>query len=310
MKLSPPPWIWFNGELVAWDEARVHVMTHALHYGSSVFEGIRAYATPRGPAVIGLAAHVDRLFHSCKIVDMPIPYGQRVIEDALLETVRRNGHDACYVRPLVFRGYGVIGVNPTESPVEVVIATFAWEDPTKAEALEKGVSVGVSSWRRIAPDTHPAMAKCGGNYVNTQLALVEARRHGYREALMLDVEGYVAEGTGQNLFLVADGKLVTPPVGASILAGVTRRFVIQIAEALDVPVVEQRVPREMLYTADEVFLCGTVAEVMPVVSVDGKQVGDGQRGALTASVQKRFFGVIRGEYEDRWGWLTAVGRGK
>jgi len=304
MKLSPAKSIWKNGELVAWDDARVHVLTHALHYGSAVFEGLRAYATPRGPAVLGLATHVDRLFQSCKIVGMPIPFGEREIEEAILATIRANGQDACYVRPLVFRGYGALGVSPADSPVEVIVATFPWDDSAKPEALEKGIAVGVSSWRRMAPDTHPALAKVAGNYVNSQLVVLEARRHGYAEGLVLDVDGYVAEGSGQNLFLVQDGRLWTPPVGASILAGVTRRCVIQLAEDQDIPVVEQRIPREMLYTADEAFLTGTVAEITPIDSVDGKPVGRGGRGTLTASLQKRFFATLRGEAEDRHGWMT------
>ena len=306
MKLTPSKSIWFNGELVPWNEAQIHVLTHGLHYGSAVFEGLRAYATPRGTAVHCLAAHVDRLFQSCKIVDLPIPFGEHDVEEAILATVRDNGHDACYVRPLVFRGYGALGVFPGECPVEVAIATFPWDDPKKPEALEKGIAVGVSSWRRIAPDTMPALAKSAGNYVNSQLILVEARRHGYAEGLALDVDGFVAEGSGQNLFLVQDGRLYTAPVGASILSGVTRRCVMQLAEDQDIDVVEQRIPREMLHTADEAFLTGTAAEITPIASVDGKPVGRGGRGVMTQSLQKRFFGIVRGELEDRYGWLTPV----
>lgn len=306
MKLTPSPFLWFNGEFVPWEEARVHVLTHALHYGSAVFEGLRAYATPRGPAVLGLSAHVERLFHSCKIVDLPLEHTSEEISAAILETVRRNGHSACYIRPLVFRGYGALGVFPAECPVEIAIATFPWLKAQEAESLEAGIDVGVSSWRRMAPDTHPAMAKVAGNYVNSQLVIVEARRHGYADGLVLDVDGFVSEGSGQNVFLVHDNVIGTPPVGDSILAGITRRCVLELAADLRIPAREQRIPREMLYTADEIFLTGTVAEITPVRSVDGKTVGVGKRGPVTQSLQKRFFGTLRGEFEDRHGWLTPV----
>lgn len=306
MKLTPSACLWFNGEFVPWEEARIHVLTHALHYGSAVFEGLRAYATPQGPAVLGLAAHVERLFHSCKIVDLPLEHSAEEISAAILETVRRNRHAACYIRPLVFRGYGALGVFPAECPVEMAIATFPWVKTQEAESLEAGIDVGVSSWRRMAPDTHPALAKVAGNYVNSQLVVVEARRHGYADGLVLDVDGFVAEGSGQNVFLVQGGALCTPPVGDSILAGVTRRCVFEIAGDLGIRLQEQRIARELLYTADEIFLTGTVAEITPVRSVDGKTVGVGKRGPITQSLQKRFFGTLRGEFEDRHGWLTPV----
>lgn len=306
MKLTPQPWIWFNGELVSWDKAQVHVLTHALHYGTAVFEGIRAYATPKGPAVLGLDAHVARLYQSCKIVHLPIPYEPRRMRDAILELVRANEHEACYIRPLVYRGYGALGVWPEEAPVEVAIAAFPWVKQDEKALLEKGLAVGVSSWRRMAPDTLPAMAKCAGNYVNSALIIVEAKRHGYAEGLALDVDGYVAEGSGQNLFLVQGGVAYTPPLGASILAGFTRAAVIQIARDLGIPVVEQRLPREMLHTADEAFFTGTVAEVTPIASVDGKPVGEGQRGPVTARLQAAFFSIARGQAPDRHGWLTPV----
>ncbi len=306
MKLTPSPYLWFNGEFVPWEEARIHVLTHALHYGSAVFEGLRAYATPRGPAVLGLAAHVERLFQSCKIVDLPLEHTQSAISAAILETVHRNRHPACYIRPLVFRGYGALGVYSAECPIEIAIATFPWVKAEEAESLETGIDVGVSSWRRMAPDTHPAMAKVAGNYINSQLVVVEARRHGYADGLVLDVDGFVAEGSGQNVFLVHGGTLLTPPVGDSILAGVTRRCVLELAADLGIRVLEQRVARELLYIADEIFLTGTVAEITPVRSVDGKPVGTGRRGPVTQSLQKRFFGTLRGEFEDRRGWLTLV----
>lgn len=298
--------IWFNGNFVPWDEAKVHVLSHALHYGSSVFEGIRAYHTQQGTAVLGLEPHVDRLFKSCKIIEMPIPFSRAEISAAILATVKRNGHPSCYIRPLVFRGYEVLGVNPTACPVEVIIADWEWGAYLGVEALEQGVDVGVSSWRRMAPDTHPAMAKVGGNYVNSQLVVMEAHRHGYSEGIVLDVAGYVSEGSGENVFVVLDGKIYTPPVGNSILSGVTRRYVITLATELGYPVVEQQIPREMLYIADEIFFTGTAAEVTPIRSVDRQVVGSGSRGPITHALQNQFFGILSGELEDRHGWLTLV----
>ena len=306
MKLTPQPRIWWNGELVAWDKAQVHVLSHALHYASSVFEGIRAYATPRGPQVFALAAHVERLFHSCKIVRLPITFSPEQIRRAILDLVQANGQEACYIRPLVYRGYGALGVYPDECPVDVAIASFPWVKKDEAALLERGLDVGVSSWRRMAPDTLPAMAKCAGNYVNSALAVGEAKDRGFHEAVVLDVDGYVSEGSGQNLFLVHKGRLLTPPVGSSILAGVTRACVLQLAADLGIPASEQRLPREMLYIADEAFFTGTVAELTPIRSVDKLAVGDGRRGPITQRLQERFFAVARGQAEDRHGWLTPV----
>jgi len=306
MKLNPSPYIWFNGSLVPWEKAQVHVLTHALHYASSVFEGIRAYATPRGPAVLGLDAHADRLFDSCRIVQMPIPYSKARVRDAVIETVRENGHDACYIRPLVYRGYGALGVWPEENAVELAIAAFPWLKPNERELYENGITVGVSSWRRMAPDTLPAMAKSAGNYVNSALVVMEAKRHGYGEGLVLDVDGYVSEGSGQNVFLVHGGRLWTPPVGSSILAGITRAYVLQVARDLGIDAIEQRIPREMLYTADEAFFTGTVAEVTPIQSFDSVAVGSGARGPITKRIQERFFALARGQAEDVHGWLTPV----
>lgn len=306
MKLTPSTFVWFNGELVPWDKAQVHVLTHALHYGSAVFEGVRAYAAKGGTAVFGLREHVERLFHSCKIVHLPLRWSQDEVEQAILDTVRANKHDACYIRPLAYRGYGALGVWPEECPVELAIATFPWVKSNEQELIEKGIDVGVSSWRRMAPDTHPAMAKVAGNYVNSQLVILEAKRHGYAEGIVLDVDGYLSEGSGQNLFLVQDGKLWTPPVGSSILAGITRRAVVELATDMGIAIVEQRLPRELLYTCDEMFFTGTVAEITPIRSVDGKPVGDGLRGPVTKRVQQRFFSIARGEIEDRHAWLTRV----
>ncbi len=306
MKPTPQAWIWFDGALVPWDKAQVHVLSHALHYGTSAFEGIRAYANARGTAILGLDRHVARLFHSCKIVHLPIPFPHERIREAILETVRENGNAAGYIRPLVFRGYGALGISPENAPVQVMIATFPWVKEREKEILEQGIDVGVSSWRRMAPDTLPAMAKCGGNYVNSALVVMEARRHGYHEGLVLDVDGYVAEGSGQNVFVVQDGTIYTPPVGASILAGVTRACAIQLARDLSVPVAEQRIAREMLHTADEAFFTGTVAEVTPIRSVDGKPVGGGKRGPITQRIQERYFAIARGTIADQHNWLTLV----
>ena len=306
MPLPKSAYIWFSGQFVPWDEAKIHVLSHVLHYGSSVFEGIRVYQTPHGPAVLGLGAHVDRLFKSCKIVEMPLPYTPEEIEAAILETVKRNGHQACYIRPLAFRGYEALGVNPTACPVEMVIATWEWGAYLGAEAVEQGVDVGVSSWRRMAPDTHPAMAKTGGNYVNSQLVIMEARRHGYVEGIVLDVYGYVSEGSGENIFVILDGKIYTPPLSSSILAGITRGFAMTLAEEKGYKVVEQQITREMLYVADEIFFTGTAAEITPVRSVDHRPIGSGSRGPITKSIQDAFFAIVSGETPDRHSWLTLV----
>jgi len=298
--------IWFNGEFVPWDDAQVHVLAHVLHYGSSVFEGIRAYHTKQGTAVLGLEPHVKRLFNSAKVIRMKIPFTHQEIADAILATVKRNGHKACYIRPLVFRGYETLGVNPTACPVETIIATWEWGAYLGPEAVEVGVDVGVSSWRRMAPDTHPAMAKVGGNYVNSQLVVMEAKRHGYVEGIVLDTSGYVSEGSGENIFVVHDGKIYTPPLGNSILSGITRSYVLQLAKDQGIEVIEQQIPREMLYFADEAFFTGTAAEITPIKSVDGQPVGVGSRGAITKALQEEFFGILTGEKEDRYGWLTPV----
>jgi branched-chain amino acid aminotransferase len=306
MPLPKSAYIWFNGEFVPWDEAKIHVLSHVLHYGSSVFEGIRAYQTPQGPAVLGLGPHVDRLFNSCKIVEMPLPYSQEEIEGAILETVKRNGHQACYIRPLAFRGYETLGVNPTACPVEVIVATWEWGAYLGAEAVEQGVDVGISSWRRMAPDTHPAMAKTGGNYVNSQMVVMEARRHGYVEGIVLDVYGYVSEGSGENIFVILKDRIYTPPLSNSVLAGITRGFAITLAEEKGYKVIEQQITREMLYIADEIFFTGTAAEITPVRSVDHRPIGSGSRGPITKRIQDEFFALVNGEVDDRHGWLTPV----
>jgi branched-chain amino acid aminotransferase len=237
---------------------------------------------------------------------MPIPFEKARIKSAILETVRENGHEACYIRPLVFRGYGALGVWPDENPVDVVIATFPWIKTNEKELYETGISAGVSSWRRMAPDTLPSMAKVAGNYVNSALVVAEAKRHGYGEGIVLNVEGYVSEGSGQNLFLVHEGALWTPPIAASILAGVTRACVLRIGRELGLAVREERLPREMLYIADEAFFSGTVAEITPIHTIDGLKVGSGSRGPVTQRIQERFFALARGGVPDVHGWLTPV----
>ncbi len=309
MSIEPTDWIWYNGELVPWDEAQVHVFAHALHYGSSVFEGIRAYPTPRGPAVLGLEPHVRRLFDSCKIYRMPIPYSQEEISQAILETIRANKLESCYIRPLVFRGLGVISLDPRPCPVEVIVGTIAMGRFLGGESIENGIDVGVSSWQRMAPNTFPAMAKVGGQYINSQLIVMESHDRGFSEAVVLNTAGQVSEGSGENIFLVKDGVLLTPPLAASILGGITRAFVIQLARDLGYQVREEMITREMLYLADEAFFTGTAAQVTPIRSVDGIQVGAGKRGPVTARLQEQFFGIARGEIEDRFGWMTVVGVG-
>lgn len=307
MTISKSAFIWFNGELVPWDQARVHAASHVLHYGSSVFEGIRAYATPDGPAVFCLDAHVDRLFTSARVYRMPIPYDKAAVTAAILETVRANGHDACYIRPLVYRGVDTLAIDPRSCPVEVAVITLEWGRYLGPEAIEEGVDVGVSSWRRMAPDTFPAAAKVGGQYINSQLIAMEAAEHGYTEGIALDANGFVSEGSGENLFLITRGEMVTPPLASSILEGITRRCVAALARDLGYPVREELIPREILYMADEIFFAGTAVEITPVRSVDGIPVGAGRRGPVTRQLQERFFGITSGEMEDRHGWLTPVG---
>ncbi len=297
--------IWFNGQFVPWDEAKVHVLAHVLHYGSSVFEGIRAYSTPKGPAILGLKPHVDRLYFSAKVMRMEIPYTKDEFCEAIKETIRRNKHKECYIRPLVFRGYEVLGVNPLNCPVESVVATWEWGAYLGPEAIEKGVDVAVSSWRRMAPDAAMAMAKIGGQYTNSQMVVMEARDRGVAEGIVLDVYGYVSEGSGENIFVIYDGVIYTPPLSASILGGITRRFAMTLAQDLGYTVKEQSIPREMLYAADEIFFTGTAAEITPIRSVDNITIGFGSRGPITKRLQDEFFAITRGE-KDPHGWLTYV----
>ena len=307
MAIKATEWIWHNGKFVPWQDAKVHVLTHALHYGSSVFEGIRVYATPSGSRVFRLQAHTRRLLDSAKIHRIRIPWSVDEIDAACKEVVVRNGLNTAYVRPLAFRGYGEVGVvPPANHPVEMAIAAWEWGAYLGPEALEKGVDVCVSSWQRVAPNTIPALAKAGGNYLSSTLVGSEARDRGFAEGIALAVDGTVSEGAGENLFIVRDGRLLTPPAAASILQGITRDSVMTLAGELGIEVREQVMPRELLYIADEVFLTGTAAEITPVRSVDRLPVGSGSRGPVTKALQDAFFGLFNGKTADKWGWLEPL----
>jgi branched-chain amino acid aminotransferase len=308
MPLKTTKFIWHEGRLVPWEQATVHVLTHALHYGSSVFEGIRVYKTPQGAAGFRLTDHMRRLYHSAKIYRIKIPFAREVLVDACREVVRENGLlQGAYIRPIAYRGYGEMGVaGNIEQPANVSIAAWEWGSYLGEGALEQGVDACVSSWQRVAPNTVPALAKAGGNYLSSGLVTLEARRLGFAEGIALNTTGFVSEGAGENLFLVQNGKLYTPPVSTSILAGLTRDTVIRLAESAGLTVIEQNVPRELLYIADEVFMTGTAAEITPVRSVDRITVGDGKRGPMTERLQKLFFGLFDGTTVDRWGWLEPI----
>jgi branched-chain amino acid aminotransferase len=305
--LTPTEKIWHNGRLIRWEDATIHVLSHVVSYGSSVFEGIRCYATPSGPAVFRLREHIRRMLDSAKIYRMEnVGYTAAELADAMLELVRVNKMESCYIRPIVLRGYGEMGVNPVKNPIDVYIACWDWGKYLGEEALAEGVDVCVSSWTRIAPNTLPALAKAGANYMNSQLMKMEALANGYSEGIALDADGYVSEGSGENIFVVRDGKLHTPPLGASVLPGITRDTVLTLAAELDLPIVETIIPREMLYIADEVFFSGTAAEITPIRSVDRIPIGKGRRGPITERLQKEFFALVNGRKPDRYGWLTPV----
>jgi len=305
MAIAESRYIWQNGRLKPWAEATVHVLSHALHYGSSVFEGVRVYATDDGPAAFRLEEHIDRLFDSARIHRIPMPFDRAELLAACRDTVVENELESAYIRPIVFRGYGSIGlVADDDVATEVVVAAMYWGRYLGEEAMEHGVDAAVSSWQRPAPNTIPTLAKAGGNYLSGSLISSEAKRHGYAEGIGLSVDGLVSEGAGENLFVVRDGKLLTPPVASSILGGITRDSVLKLAGDLDIEVREQTMPREMLYLADELFFTGTAAEITPVRSVDGITVRAGGRGPITAAIQQRFFGLFDGSTPDRHGWLT------
>lgn len=304
--MTPTEYIWMNGEMVKWEDAKIHVLSHVVHYGSSVFEGMRAYKTDRGPACFRLDEHTERLFNSAKIYRMEIPYTHEQINNAIMNLIGANRLDACYVRPVAYRGYKSLGVDPTGVPIDIAIAVWPWGQYLGEEALENGVSVCFSSWNRIAPNTMPAMAKAGANYMNGQLIKLEARSHGYEEGIALDVFGHVSEGSGENIFLVRNGALITPTFSASILPGITRRSVIRLATDMGLKVIEQNVPREALYLADEVFFTGSAAEITPISRIDNIVIGTGKRGPITEKLQKAFFDIVEGRAEDKYNWLTYV----
>ena len=299
--------IWHNGELVPWEQATIHVMSHVVNYGSSLFEGIRCYKTQSGSAVFRLREHMQRFVNSCHIYRTPLKFSLEELVTACRDLVATNAfEDGCYIRPIAFRGYGTFGVNPFPAPVEVYVATWAWGKYLGDEALEQGVDVCVSSWTRMAPNTFPAMAKAGANYMNSQLMKMEAIVNGFVEGIALDTNGYVSEGSGENLFAVKDGTVITPPGHASILPGITRDTVMTLCKDLGIPVVERSFPREFLYIADELFFTGTAAEITPIRSVDRIQVGAGRRGPVAERLQHAFFDITSGRAEDKHGWLTPV----
>jgi len=311
MPLKTSDYIWHDGELVPWEDATVHVLTHALHYGSSVFEGIRVYKSPNGPVGFRLTDHMKRMFNSAKVYYLEIPYSLETLVAGCREVVLENGLlDGAYVRPLAYRGYGEMGVaGDPEAPANCSIAAWEWGSYLGDGGLENGVDVCISSWQRVAPNTVPTLAKAGGNYLSSILVTLEARRLGFAEGIALNTSGYVSEGAGENLFLVSDGIVYTPPASASILPGLTRNSVLTLAESLGLRVLEQDIPREMLYIADEVFLTGTAAEITPVRSVDKITVGSGTRGPVTECLQQKFFGLFDGSTADEWGWLEPIQAG-
>jgi len=303
MPLQTTKNIWHNGRMIAWEQAQIHVMSHVIHYGSSVFEGLRCYARPNGPGIFRLQEHMQRLLDSAKIYRMPLAYNLEELCSAVVDLVEANGIAPCYIRPIAFRGYGEIGVNPMKSPVDVYIANFPWG---KYVPGNDGADVCISSWNRLAPNTMPSLAKAGANYMNSQLIRMEAEINGYSEGIALDVNGYLSEGSGENLFLVRGGALYTTPLANSVLNGITRASVLTIAKSLDIPVIEQPLPREMLYICDEAFFTGTAAEVTHLRSVDRVLVGDGTMGPVTSALHAEFFGIVNGTQPDRYGWLTPV----
>lgn len=298
--------IWFNGKLVKWEDAQIHVLSHVVSYGSSIFDGLRCYKTPNGPSCYRIEEHVRRLFDSAKIYRMDIPFTYDEIVEGIFSTITSNNMDECYIRPIVFRGYHSLGVDPRACPIDVIIAVWKWGKYLGPEALEKGVSVCVSSWHRMAPNTLPAVAKAGANYMNGQLIKLEAVNNGYAEGIALDVNGFVSEGSGENIFIVRDGRLITPSLSYSILPGITRDSVMKLGREMGIEVVEEGITRGALYIADEVFFTGTAAEITPIISIDKVKIADGERGPITKKLQDAFFAIIEGKAPDRFNWMTAV----
>lgn len=307
MSLPKTEKIWFNGKLIPWDDAKIHVLSHVVSYGSAVFEGVRCYHTEQGPAIFRLRDHMQRLLNSAHIYRMEVPFTLDELCQASIDLVRTNRVPACYVRPIVLRGYGDVGVDPRGCPVDVYMACWEWGKYLGEEAVRSGVDVCISSWNRPAPNTLPQMSKAAANYMNSQLIRMEAKTNGYEEGLALDVNGYVSEGSGENVFVVAKGTVFTPPFANSALPGITRDSVFALCREFEIPVSEQMIPREMLYVADEIFFTGTAAEITPVRSIDRIKVGSGTRGPITKRVQEEFFAITSGKKTDRHGWLTPVG---
>lgn len=304
MALQKTEKIWHNGKLIRWEDANVHVMAHVIHYGSSVFEGVRCYAPPSGPAIFRATEHIQRLLDSAKVYRMDLTFTRDELVSGMLDLVAANGTSPCYIRPIIFRGYGDAGVSPMKCPVEVYIINYPWGKYLTQD--DSGVDVCVSSWTRIAPNTLPALAKAGANYMNSQLIRMEATTNGYAEGIALDSNGYVSEGSGENVFVVRNGVLQTAPLGNSVLPGITRDSVLKLARELGIPAIEAGIPREMLYISDEAFFTGTAAEITPIRSVDRIPVGNGDVGPITKSLQREFFGIVHGTKPDRHHWLTPV----
>lgn len=304
--MTPTEKIWHNGRFIPWNDATIHVLSHVVSYGSSVFEGVRCYETAKGPAVFRLREHTRRLLDSSKIYRIPVDYTLDQLVSAQIELIQLNKLRSCYIRPIILRGYGGVGVLPVNNPTEVYLACWEWGKYLGPEALAEGVDVCISSWTRIAPNTLPALAKAGANYMNSQLIRMEAHHNGYAEGIALDANGCISEGSGENLFVVRDGKIITPPLGSSVLPGITRDTVVTLARELGLEIVESVIPRELLYIADEVFFTGTAAEVTPIRSVDKIQIGAGRRGPVTEKLQTAFFDLVEGKAEDKHGWLTPV----
>ncbi|MCL2882050.1 MAG: branched-chain amino acid transaminase [Coriobacteriia bacterium] len=306
MPIPSVDYIWQDGELVAWEEAQVHVLTHALHYASGAFEGVRCYRTPQGPAVFRLVEHMQRFLNSAKLLYMELPYSLEDLCEAVKQTVSANKLEQCYIRPLVFRGYGSMGVDPLEAPVQMIVAVWPWDSYLGEEALASGVDVGISSWRQRSVNAFPPQVKATASYLNSGLAHIEAVRHGYNEAILLNEDGKVCEGSGENLFVVREGAVITPPVSDGVLAGITRDSVMTLARDAGYDVREESLVRSQLYTADECFMSGTAAEVVPVRSCDGISIGSGKAGLIALELQKAYFACVHGENAQHTDWLAYV----
>ncbi len=306
MTMAKTKLIWMDGKFVNWEDATIHILSHVIHYGTGVFEGLRCYKTPKGSFILRLQDHTERLFNSAKIYRMEIPYSMEELNKVTIELIKKNGLESAYIRPIAYRGYSELGVNPFSCPVCVTIATLQWGEYLGKEALEAGVDVMISSWNRMAPNTFPAMAKCCANYMNSQLIKMEAITYGFVEGIALDTTGYVSEGSGENIFAIRNGVIYTPPLHASILPGISRNTVMAIAKDLGIELIEEMLTREFLYISDEVFFTGSAAEVTPIRSIDKITIGKGKAGPITKRLQQTFFDIIEGRREDKYGWLTKV----